>query len=337
MALNALLPGLVAVGSALYGALQGRGLLHRMWIRELEGRHRGEMAREGSGLELHIVRKGRVLRITGGSVWGVPELRTETPVRLPPGFCLGPPRSFGDDGLVTGDWRLDPHYDVRGGPLWWVRAMLADPVVQGRLAALAGERPPLRVRDGQIFRPVPGRPVDEFGVVLDSVEGLALALRDAAARTWAERALRPGLSNDAPYRLVGTVQGVPVRLGWEAGSPEGAVVLDATVPGRVPPDLRLSARRAGQPAGVPLRDLVLDRHVVATGASPERLQALICQDHVRGPLLALLHEAPGARVEGPRVRVRADGPTPDGVLASLEEAVDLAGALAGRVPGATVG
>jgi len=337
MALNALLPGLVAISSAVYSAVQGRGLLHRRWLRELERRHQGQMARDPNGLELRIMREGRVLRVSSGSLVGAAELRTETPVRLPPGFFLGPQRSFAGDGLGTGAWRLDPHFDVRGEPVWWVRAILGDPAVHDRLASLAGARPPLRVRGGHVSRPLPGRPVAEFEAALEIVDGLALALRDAAARTWAARAKRPGLALDAPYRLVGVMGGVPVRLSWEAGDPEGAVVLDATVPGLVPPDLLVEARRPGQTPGVALLDPVLDRHVVVSGASPERLRTLVCNDAVRGPLLALLHEAPGARIEGPRVRVRSPGPTPDTVLASLDEAVDLATALAGLSPGATVG
>ena len=337
MALNLLFPGLVAVGSAGYGALHGRGLLHRLWIRELEARHPGVMARDETGLGLRILRDGRVLRLAGGAGWGAPELRTETPVRLPPGFSLGAPRGLGDGGLVTGDWRLDPHFDVRGRPAWWVRAVLAHPDVAARLSAVAGERPPVRVRGGRVSQLVPGRPVAGFAAVLDGVDGLAQALQGAAAATWAARAARPGLRSDAPFRLVGVARGVPVRLVWEPGDPDGSVVLDATVPGLVPPDLQLTARLGGGPPGVPLRDPVLDRHVVCTGAAPDRLRALLCRAAVRGPLLALLHEAPGARVEGPRIRVRADGPTPDGVLASLEEAVDLAAALAAPGAGATVG
>lgn len=326
MALNVLLPGLFGLVTTVVSALHAQSIRRKLWIRELERRDPGAV-RDASGQGLRIVRGGRVLRLDGERL-GDPELRTEHPERLPPGFGLGLPRSFGDEGLSTGDWRLDPHFDVRGEPAWWVRAMLADDAVRTRLAALAGVRPPVRVRAGRVWRTVPGRPVETFPDEVDVVDGLAEALGRAAARTWAERAARPGLVADGDFRMLGRFGAVPVRIVWEAGEDGGAVVLDATVPGAVPPDLRIGARAPGAMRGVPLLDPVLDRHLVVSGAAPARLRSLVCREGVRGPLLALLHEAPGAVVEGPRVRVRDAGPTPDRVLQSLSEAVDVAAALA---------
>lgn len=262
-------------------------------------------------------------------------LSCAVPGPLPRALEIGPDREAGGDDIRVGNWRVDEAFGVRSESTWWARETVgSSPAVDALRHGITGPGV-LRVRDGLVSRRASKAIDEDLLVEAGHLATLAVALADSAAACWAQRGAAYGLSFERigrrGYRLMGRRGGVPVQLAWTASDPRdpGQTTLDLALSVVLPADLRVVARAPGAPGGLALGDLILDRTVRAEGADVDVLRALLARDDLRPLLLDLLHGAPGARLEGPRIRLVVEGPDPDALLVHLDAAAELARCLCG--------
>jgi hypothetical protein len=313
----------------------GVRLRKRLWLDTVSGLS-GDMLRlPGAEAVVRIPCAGAPVDVLWVSPGKERVLSCTVPGPLPRALEIGPDQEAGRDDIRVGNWRVDESFGVRSATVWWARETVgSSPAVDALRAAIAGPGM-VRVRRGVLSRRALGAIDEDLRGEAARLAALAVALADSAAASWARRATAHGLSFERigrrGFRMLGRRAGVPVQLAWTAEDPRdaGQTTLDLTLSGPVPADLRVVAREPGTPGGVVMGDPILDRAVRAEGANVSVLRALLAHDDVRPLLLDLLHGAPGARVEGPRVRLVVDGPEPDALLVHLDAAAAVARCLGG--------
>ncbi len=274
---------------------------------ELQWKHgRWDGAVAGRAVALHPAADGRP-----GSVW------VEGQARLPPGAELVHPVGRGEP-VALGQFT----WGRRGA-----RAM-------GELPDLAAAADPIAAK-GWVCRAgasvqIEGVDRDELRTALDCAVALVEAIEAGVEHRSCPPALVRIVDREA-RRGTGTVEGVPIELhlptltgrGWhfvvratlEPPLPLGTVIEGASTRG----------------LDVELGDLFVDVGARVRAFHPEALRARVARDEVRGPLLALVNEWPGSRVEAGRiVHVVIDDRLD--VAAAIDRCVELALALSERVP-----
>lgn len=334
MALLAVIPGLLGLYGLAAVAARRRSGRGQAWAREtvadLSCARLLDEGRDGVAVALggHTV---RVAQIHGtldgdGTLFEVP-----VPAPLPPGFSLR--RSsllFGDAvprvPLAPSSGLAD--LVVRSTQPDWARRVVSAPEAAAAIHRVTQDRIALVV-DGGVLRALlsgvafPAQVLALAGRFLE----VAVALADGSISQWVSEGARHGLqlvSQDGNGLRLGSTDEV-TRLSFrrERSQDVGHQCLQVAIGGHFPESLRMLPRSPGGAGGQSLGDLVLDRGLVAVGATGD-LGARLGRDGIRGPLLDFLHGTGHRRVRCGMLEIRVPGGAEPVLLRELDALHELA-------------
>lgn len=191
--------------------------------------------------------------------------------------------------------------------------------------------------DGQgVWAALPRRHLGQRAALIDAMRALETQLAEGPTEQWSRcaRSLQLSLTWNGQSWLTlsaqGEVRGVPVHVGIAPGNRMRPLVR-ATIPATLPRDFRVVSKGTTtvEPLGrVRLRDPILSAYIKVYAVNMEEARRIVEGHDLHGPLLAVLHGRPGSSVEDGAVLVYGDDLLAAGLQAAVDDAVNLAAALA---------
>ncbi len=240
---------------------------------------------------------------------------------------------LGAPNVTTGQPAIDRTFSIRGDDQVAATAIMRDEAVVAGLLPLLEENAKVHLDDEWLSSSHPAILPNEFGPRVDQVVALAKALAGStgrAARQLAEDYDLEVLETRGQILTRGTYRGFPllVRTERPADGQAFRTTIQAGVPSPLPANLHIERiGAAGANNGLHLGDPILDATVVVQGQDRDAIAELLCDDDLRGDLLAVVHGHEGSYVKGQVVVLRVSSLTKDSLEGLVEEAVTAARAL----------